>query len=84
MADTCATCRYFLVEAQRTICRRYPPVAIVIPASMIEAARIMPLWPNPDPGAYCGEYRPAEVALGGVLRFPQRDTGDENPSGGLK
>ncbi len=83
MADTCSTCRYFLVDGNSTICRRYPPYPLLIPASMVQAAGVLPLWPNPNAEAWCGEHR-SVVAPGEVLRFPQRDPGDENPSGGIK
>jgi hypothetical protein len=72
VADTCATCRYYLVEATGVVCRRYPPTPAIIPASMLQAATILPLWPNPGAGAWCGEFRPAET-VGGVLQFPKRD-----------
>ncbi len=70
MADTCSTCRYYIVEAQSVTCRRYPPHPFVIPASTLQPAIVVPVWPNPGAAQYCGEWRSSEATIGGVLKFP--------------
>lgn len=60
---TCATCRYFLLSGDDAMCRRYPPTAVLQPATDGNAAgvfivqRALTVWPGVEPGDWCGEWQ---------------------------
>lgn len=83
MADTCATCRFYMMEGRDGVCRRNPPLPFIAPASMFEPAKVVPIWPNPTSDLWCGCFEPADTRPT-VIPFPQRDPGDENPGSGIK
>ena len=75
----CGNCRFWVSDDTKTQCRRMPPYLFVLPATTFQPAVVLPIWPTPGKTEFCGEWRGLET--GRVVQFPQRDPGDENPSG---
>lgn len=61
----CSDCRWYLIKSlQDGFCRRYPPVALVIPAtSALGASGTQIAWTSPSvlPTNYCGEFSLAKL-----------------------
>ncbi len=68
MADeACGNCRYYIQDDKRAECHRRTPFPFVLPATMMQAATVIALWPTPPPHEWCAEWR--SRAGGNTLQF---------------
>lgn len=56
-SPSCATCVYLFVEGDRSICRRYPPVPLVLAAPGTTEVMIHSSFPPMLASGWCGEHQ---------------------------
>lgn len=59
----CETCRFYFIDGDDSLCRRYPPQVILVPVTKARppAEPVFPLqsrFPTMLPSGWCGEYQP--------------------------
>lgn len=79
--QVCVSCKFYLVEQGARICRRNPPAPVLIPASMVQPAGIMGIWPRTEAEYWCGEWKTKEAG-GGVVTLTGQSSHAPQPSPG--
>lgn len=57
----CETCKFFFVDGDTTMCRRFPPIPLALVATMKSISpeyRIHAQFPLMLPSGWCGEHQP--------------------------
>lgn len=65
----CETCKFFFVDGEATVCRRYPPTMMLMETKRLSgnigegmkglAYSSQAVFPHMLPSAWCGEHQPS-------------------------